>query len=63
MMDIFAYVSLSVFGLLFLLWGVYWLVAVLKEPFLRAIFAMATLYVLFLCAVISAVWIIGTRWI
>lgn len=60
-MDIFAYVSLSVFGLLFLVWGSYFLVSVLKEPFLRAIFAMATLYAVVFCAAISAVWIIGTK--
>lgn len=60
-MDIFAYVSLAVFGLLFLIWGIYWLVEVLKEPILRAIFAMASLYVLLFCAAISAVWLIGTK--
>lgn len=60
-MDIFAYVSLGLCGILAVVWGVVWLIAMLKEGIGQALLLACALRLLFLSGIVSAVWLIGTK--
>lgn len=60
-MDIFAYTTLGVFGVLLLAWGLAVAIAMLREPLGRSILLGLASLVFGVCVVVSAVWLIGTR--
>ncbi|MFF0597887.1 hypothetical protein [Streptomyces antibioticus] len=60
-MDLFAYTSLGLVAVLFLVLAGVWLWELLREPLGRAVAAAVLLGLLLLCAGIGAVWLIGTK--
>lgn len=59
-MDIFAYVSLGLCGVLVAAWGLAWLIALSRDLGASILIGCAVV-LLFVCGIISAVWLIGTK--
>lgn len=60
-MDIVAYTGLGLCGLIAVVWAVWWLVDLLREPLGRAVVLVFVLLAIALWGVVSAVWLIGTK--
>lgn len=60
-MDIFAYISLGLCGLLLIPWVVGMLWGMVRDPPGRAIVLMCAVPLLLICGGVSAVWLIGTK--
>lgn len=59
-MDIFAYVSLGLCGVLAVAWGTAWLIALSRDLGGATLIGCAVM-LLFICGIVSAIWLIGTK--
>lgn len=62
-MDVVAYTGLGLCGLIAVVWAVWWLVDLFREPLGRAVVIGFVALGIVLWGVVSAVWLIGTKMI